>query len=138
VIDPLLCPEIVPLGAVSLVLLTVALRPRLAGSHGRCRQRDEGIVADRGGCFQAHVAGALDGADEPDDGGFVRERGSSRHRSTGSTEPDRVGASLDLSIEALDRIRGVPLGAMRLLAQGLLRCGSAHRAPSRFWVEASL
>ena len=79
-----------------------------SGCQGR--QADSEIIAQRCDGFQAHVAGALDGplivlfqeqrADQPGDGGFVRE------------DPDDVAAPLDLAVEALQRVCAVELGTV--------------------------
>jgi len=81
----------------------------LSAAHGG--QLDEGIVAQRCDGFQGPVAGALyrplivllqqDGTDEPNDGLVVGE------------DADDLGATLDLAVDTLDRIRRVQFRAVR-------------------------
>ena len=73
-------------------------------------QTDGGIIAQRRDGFQAHVACALhgpfiilfeqQGADETNDGSLVGE------------DADNVAATLDLAVEAFERVGAVYLGAM--------------------------
>ena len=80
----------------------------LSGCHWR--QADGDSIAQRGDGFQRHVAGALDGpfvvlleqegADEVEDGGFVREN------------PDDIAATLDLAVQPLERVCAVQFGAV--------------------------
>ena len=79
-------------------------------------QTDGGIIAQRRDGFQAHVARALhgpliilfeqQGTDESDDGSLVGE------------DADNVAATLDLAVEAFERVGAVDLGAVR--------CGEVH------------
>lgn len=72
----------------------------MSGGHGG--QLDDGIIAQRGDGFQAHVAAALnspfvvlleeDGADEADNRVLIGE------------DADDLGSALDLAVEALDGI----------------------------------
>ena len=80
----------------------------MSGCHSG--QADEWIGAHRRDCFQRHVAGALhgpfvvlfeeDGADEPGYGGLVGE------------DSDDLSATLDLAVEAFERVRAVELCPM--------------------------
>ena len=79
-------------------------------SAGDCRKADGGIIAQRCDGFQCHVASALDGpfvvlfeedgSHKTDDGVLVGE------------DADDISASLDLTVEALDRVGGVQLGTV--------------------------
>ena len=80
-------------------------------SVGDCREADGGIIAQRGDCFQCHVAAALnrplvvlfeqDGADQAGHGVLIRE------------DADHFGSPLDLAIDPFERIGRVQLGAVR-------------------------
>ena len=75
-------------------------------------QADGGIIAQRRDGFQAHVACALHGPlivlfeqqrpDESDDGSLIGE------------DTDHIAASLDLAVEAFERVGAVDLGAVRV------------------------
>ena len=81
-----------------------------AASGCDCCQADGGIIAQRSDGFQAHVASALHGpliilfeqqrTDESDDGSLVWE------------DADHVTASLDLAVEAFERVGPVDLGTV--------------------------
>src|SRR3954451_18426429 len=81
---------------------------RISARHGW--QADERIIAQRGDGFQCHVSGALDcpfivlfeqqRADKANDGMVVWE------------DADDLGPTLDLAVDALDRIDGMQLGAV--------------------------
>ena len=81
---------------------------RLSGCDGW--QTDGRIIAQRRDGFQAHVACALHGrliilfeqqsSDEADDGSLVGE------------DADHVAATLDLAVEAFERVGAVYLGAV--------------------------
>lgn len=80
----------------------------VSADHGR--QADERIIGQWRDGFQGHVSGTLhgpfvvlfkqQGADESDDRGFVGE------------DADDLAATLDLAVEALERVGGVELRAV--------------------------